>query len=198
MNDTDNASSQTKREEQQRLFDKLIMPHYGFIRKLCERYTLSKENVDENFNDVLLNFYIYITTYDDKRDLKNWIHVVTKRYVFSADAKRMKRDNASLLFPEFPCEDEMLNQDESFVVFETECFDGALTDGIMDALKKMPDINKRAFLLQLAGYSLKEITQILSKSGELESNNINTVKTRIFTARKYLRERVDREGNAIL
>lgn len=173
------------------------MPHYGYIRKLCKRYTMSKDNVEENFNDVLLNFYMYIHTYDDKRDLKNWIHVVTKRFVFNTDVKRAQRDNAALLLPDLSSKDDVSDTNEDLSVFEMESLDGAMTDGIMDALKNMPELNKKAFMLQMAGYSLKEITQILNNSGELDSNNINTVKTRIFTARKYLRERVDREGNAI-
>ena len=180
------ANSQKKRE----LFDKYVMPNYDFIKKLCVRYTSSKQDVDENFNEVLLNLYMYIDTYDEGRDLKNWLHIVTKRYVFDVNKKRMKYGNSlqdieTVYGSGADCDDR-----------PCECLDG-YRDGLHVALDMMPKIHRKAFEMQMSGYSLKEIAKILNESGELESRNINTVKTRVFNARKFLREHIDREGNLI-
>lgn len=78
----------------------------------------------------------------------------------------------------------------------SDCDDG-YNDGISVALELMPKIHRKAFEMQMSGYSLKEIAKILNESGELASNNINTVKTRVFNARKFLRKHLDREGNLI-
>lgn len=181
-------------DKKKELFDKYVMPNYDFVRKLCERYTASRQDVDENFNDVLLNLYIYIETYDESRDLKTWLHVVTKRHVFSVNKRRMQYGNSlqdieSVYGNGKDCEDNPC---------EMECCDGGYHDGLSVALDLMPQIHRKAFEMQMSGYSLKEIAKILNESGELESNNINTVKTRVFNARKFLRKHIDREGNLII
>lgn len=182
-------NSDKKRE----LFDKYVMPNYDFVKKLCERYTASSQDVDENFNDVLLNLYMYIETYDDSRDLKNWLHIVTKRYVFSVNKRRLKHCN-------FLQDIEAVRgngSDCEYKPCEMSYCDSGYNDGLSIALELMPQIHRKAFEMQMSGYSLKEIAKILNESGELESKNINTVKTRVFNARKFLREHVDREGNLI-
>lgn len=176
------------------LFNKYIKPYYDFIRRLCERYTASKQDVDENFNDVLLNFYLYIETYDESRDLRTWLHVVTKRHVFSLDEKRRMRDN-SIQGAEYDvykapsCEIDQYG--------ESDDYEKIYSDGIVKTLRAMPKIYRQAFLMQHHGMSLKEIARVLKESGELKSGNINTVKTRIHVARKIFKENIDREGNLI-
>ena len=181
-------NSDKKRE----LFDKYVMPNYDFVRKLCERYTASRHDVDENFNGVLLNLYLYIETYDENRDLKNWLHIVTKRYVLGINRKRVKDTGFVLDIENVPY--EALGYEEMTCSYGKRQY----RDGLLMALDLMPKIYRKAFEMQMSGYSLKEIAKILNESGELESNNINTVKTRVFNARKFLRKHVDREGNLII
>lgn len=176
------------------LFEKYVMPNYEFVRKLCERYTASRQDVDENFNDVLLNLYTYIETYDDSRDLKTWLHIVTKRHVFGINKKRQSHCNS---FQELDSISENTDESNGNCNYEIGDCEGEFNDGISIALELMPQIHRKAFELQLSGYSLKEIAKILNESGELESNNINTVKTRVFNARKFLRNHLDCEGNFI-
>lgn len=199
MNDTDNSVHETKTDgnKKQRLFDKYIMPNYDFIKGLCARYTAFKDDIEENFNDVLLNFFNYIETYDNNRDLKTWIRVVTKRFIYAVNNKRLVRKNSCVLFPDPIGDISTSDTDLLGISFDEENIESAMNDGIVHALKNMPPIHKKAFMMQLSGYSLKEIASTLNRDGELDSNNINTVKTRIFAARKYLCERVDREGNPV-
>lgn len=187
--DNPRPNSDKKRE----LFDKYVMPNYNLVKKLCERYTASQQDVDQLFNDVLLNMYMYIETYDESRDLKTWLHIVTKRYVFNANKRSLRRSN-SFQDLESVYGNGAEGDDKPY---EMECFDGDYQDGLSLALGLMPKIHRKAFEMQMSGYSLKEIATILHESGELESKNINTVKTRVFSARKFLRKHVDREGNLI-
>lgn len=190
----DDDARRPKLDKNRELFDKYIMPNYDFIMKLCERYTEFKQDVDENFNDVLLNLFVYINTYDSNRDLRTWIHIVTKRHVFGINKQRQKYGNS------FQCIDSI----EGFTVelddadFENDSsVNGEYSDEVSTVLELMPKIHRKAFEMQLAGYSLKEIAKILNESGELDSNNINTVKTRIFNARKFVKRHIDKDGNII-
>ena len=55
-------------------------------------------------------------------------------------------------------------------------------------------IHRDAWILQQAGYSLKEIAEIENKKGTLKSRNIETVKSRLFFARQFLRKNLTRDG----
>ncbi len=187
-----NSSSDVRRKGE--LFNKYIKPYYDFIRRLCERYTASKHDVDENFNDVLLNLYIYIETYDESRDLRMWIHIVTKRHVFALDEKRRMHDN-SIRGTE--CDIDRMPSCEIDNYDESEDYEKIYGDGIVRTLRSMPQIYRQAFMMQHHGMSLKEIAKALKESGDLKSGNINTVKTRIHVARKIFKESIDTEGNLL-
>lgn len=195
MNKTDglgNSSSDVGRKGE--LFKKYIEPNYGFIRRLCERYTASKHDVDENYNDVLLNFYLYIESYDESKNLLTWLHIVTKRYVFACDLRRRRNDNSIQGVDYNPDRSLSCEMEQGF---ESDNFEEMYSDGIVQTLRTMPKIYRQAFLMQHNGMSLKEIARVLKESGDLKSGNINTVKTRIHVARKIFKENIDREGNLI-
>ncbi|MCR4849103.1 MAG: sigma-70 family RNA polymerase sigma factor [Bacteroidales bacterium] len=187
-----NSSSDVRRKGE--LFNKYIKPYYDFIRRLCERYTASKHDVDENFNDVLLNLYIYIETYDESRDLRTWIHIVTKRHVFALDEKRRRHDNS---IQGTECDIDRVPSCEIDNYDESEDYEKIYGDGIVRTLRSMPQIYRQAFMMQHHGMSLKEIAKALKESGDLKSGNINTVKTRIHVARKIFKESIDTEGNLL-
>lgn len=68
------------------------------------------------------------------------------------------------------------------------------SDEILAVLDEMKPIYRDALLLQQAGYSLIEITDIEFEKGTLSSRNIDTVKSRLFLARQYMKERITRDG----
>ena len=70
-------------------------------------------------------------------------------------------------------------------------------DDILDVLDSMKSIHRDAILLQEAGYSLKEIADIEFKKGTLKSHNIETVKSRLFLARQFLKKNLTRNGERI-
>ena len=48
---------------------------------LCIRYSYSPDNIQDNYNEVLVNFFKYIETYDPEKPIQTWLHIVTKRFV---------------------------------------------------------------------------------------------------------------------
>ena len=53
--------------------------------KLCIKYTANPEDIDDNYVEVLTNFFKYIETYDPTKSIQTWLHIVTKRYIIDAD-----------------------------------------------------------------------------------------------------------------
>ena len=69
-------------------------------------------------------------------------------------------------------------------------------DDILEALDQLAPIHKEALLLQQAGYKLEEIVEISFQNGNLKSKNMDTIKSRIFLAKKQMRTLITRDGDA--
>lgn len=168
------------------------------IYKLCMRYTFNPNDIQDNYVEVLTNMYKYIESYDFKRSIHTWLHIVTKRCVFDMDQRRKRQQ-------------DMLNDDndvDSFSVSNDfieigEVSAGAMSidnyrelysDDVLYALDQLKPQYKRALLLQQAGYKLKEIAEIEYRNGALDSRNIETVKSRLFLARQQLQQLLTRDG----
>ncbi len=177
------------------LFDKYIRPYFNMIYKLCIKYSDSSEDVEENYSIVLTTLFRGIETYDPCREIKTWIHIVTKRQVFEINRKRAKDDNRDRDHDIHIICDDLLDDDApSANCMCLENYRELYNDDILAALDSMKPMYKEALLLQMAGYSLQEIADIEFEKGNLTSRNIDTVKSRLFLARQYMREKITRDG----
>lgn len=177
------------------LFEKYVTPYLNMIYKLCMNYTYESANVQENYTEVLTNFYRRIETYDESRSIRTWLHIVTKRHIAELERRRKRHDNKSYdidieEYSEFISDKEM----PSANVMGVDNYRELYNDDILAVLDEMKPIHREAFLLQEAGYSLKEIAEIEFKKGNLKSRNIETVKSRLFLARQFLKKNLTRDG----
>ena len=69
-------------------------------------------------------------------------------------------------------------------------------DDILEALDQLTPIHKEALLLQQAGYKMEEIVEISFQNGNLKTKNMDTIKSRIFLAKKQMRSLLTRDGHA--
>lgn len=183
------------------LFQQYVAPFFNMIYKLCIKYSYNSRNVEENYTEVLVNFYRRIETYDPNRPIRTWLHICTKRQVFALERKRQAKslpicnDNGIEGFGGEP----MYDDDEvSGNVMGVENYRELYNDDILAVLDELKPIHRDALILQEAGYSLKEIVEIEYHKGTLKSRNIETVKSRLFLARQYLKKHLTRDGDRIL
>lgn len=181
-----------------KLFNQYVAPYYNMIYKLCIKYSYKSQNVQENYIEVLINFFRRIETYDTSRPIRTWLHICTKRHIYSLERKRAAEDNADYDHDIEYLEDEILDDDEAIGnVMGIDNYRELYNDDILSVLDEMKPIHRDAFLLQEAGYSLKEIVEIEYKKGTLKSKNIETVKSRLFLARQYLKKNLTRDGKRV-
>lgn len=193
------------------LFAKYVTPYYNMIYKLVMNYTYNPCNIEENYNEVLINFFRRIDTYNPERSIHTWLHIVTKRMVMELERRRRRHDNKnydkSIEAYEDCGDDEIMrpgvlcavssNEHISSNCMGLENYRQFYNDDILDALDEMKPIHRDAILLQEAGYSLKEIAEIEYEKGTLKSRNIETVKSRLFLGRQYLKRKLTRNGERI-
>lgn len=177
------------------LFNKYIRPYYNMIYKLCIKYTDRSHDVEENYSTVLATLFRGIETYDPNREIKTWIHIVTKRQVFEINRKRAKEDKIDRDHQIHEVGDEIISEDDvSFSAMDMTNYREYYNDDILAVLDSMKPMYRDALLLQQAGYSLQEIVDIEYEKGSLSSKNIDTVKSRLFLARQYMKDKITRDG----
>ena len=185
-------------DRRKKLFDIYVKPYYKMIYKLCMNYTNSRYDVEENYNEVLTNLYKYIETYNPERPIRTWLHIVTKRCVFDIDKKRKSNldmwsddENVENYLPS----DQLAEEDRVCSKAVTiDNYRSLYSDEMLNALDQLKPQYRRPLILQQAGYKLKEIAAIEHQNGNLESSNIETIKSRLFLARQTLQTLITRDG----
>lgn len=178
------------------LFNQYIVPHKDLIYWCCIQYSDSSENVEENYTLSLTNLYRGIETYDPTRPIVPWIHCVVKRFVFNINKDRyterqLQEANRDV---NICCDDIYDNDSVKWNMMNLDNYRELYSDEILSALDEMKPTHRDALLLQQAGYSLIEIANIEYEKGTLSSRNIDTVKSRLFLARQYMKKKITRDG----
>lgn len=194
----DYLTNETSIDKRTKLFHKYVYPYKNLIYHICIKHTASYENISDNYNEVLVNFFKYVDTYDTSKPIKTWIYAVTVRLVYDLESKR-KRFQRTGDVGEIPIEqvvsDEVLSDDGiSANAMTLENYRELYSDEVLFALDQLKPMYREPFLLQVAGYRLDEITEILHQNGSMKNANIETTKSRIFLAKKQLRELLTRDG----
>lgn len=185
-------------ERRTALFNKYIMPFLNMIYKLCKNYSNAPQNVDENYSDVLVNFYRRIETYDTSRPIHAWIHTCVKRQVWASEKRRAAHYNKDYDNDIEDYAEELIDDEHiSSSVLGIDNWREYYSPDIVSVLDEMNHVHRDALILQEAGYSLKEIAEIEYKKGSLKQPNIETIKSRLRVARFYLKDNITRNGQRI-
>lgn len=181
-------------ERRTNLFNQFVVPHVNLIYKLCIRYSYSSHDVDDNYNEVLINFYKYIETYDTSRSIQTWLHIVTKRFVADMNNRNSQFKTTDDLDVDEMADTFTEDSELSCNYMGEDNYHELYNDDILKALSKLKPIYREALLLQQAGYKLMEIMDISYKNGNLKTKNIETVKSRLFLAKQQMRKLINRDG----
>lgn len=176
------------------LFERYVKPYQPMIFKLCAQYSFRRDDVQDNYVEVLTNLYRYIETYDTSRPVITWLHIVTKRCVFGLDKRRKMADDLRDAGGDpymFPDTDSV---SDNYRAVTSDNYQEYYSDDILSALEQLKPQYRRAFLLQQEGYKLREIAEIEYMNGSLSSKNIDTIKSRVFLARQQLQQLLTRDG----
>lgn len=155
-------------------FEQLYLAYHRRPSRFLMRFAESYEAAEEIINDTLYIVWEKASDFRGQSQVSTWIIGIAYRRALKAfrhlDVRRRAEADAM--------EIEAIQTDQEFVAN----FDGARADWLEQGLRELP--LEQRMCLQLAyflGHSCEEIAQIASCP-------VNTVKTRMFHARKRLRE----------
>lgn len=180
------------------LFNRHIKPFINMIYKLCKEYSWSPDNVEENYSEVMINFYRRIETYDDTRPIRAWIHTCVKHQVWACEKQRQAHNNKDYDNDIEDYEEELLADDHvSSNILGVDNWRQLYNSDIVEVLEELKPRHRDALILQESGYSLKEIAEIEFAKGSMKSPNIETIKSRLRLARQHLKENITKDGQRI-
>lgn len=175
------------------LFMKYVYPHKGMIFDIAIKYTKQKKFIEDNFSDVLTTLFRYIESYSPNKCIKSWIYISSVRLILDAN----ERNDRILFSDNIPIDSIGDSSDSRGVSCNSLGMDNYTehyNDDILEALDNLPPIHKEVLLLQQAGYKISEIVEISFQNGTLKSKSSETIKSRLFLAKKKMRLLLTREG----
>ena len=141
--------------------------------RLCYKYTNNVEDSEDILVKAFLKVFQNIKKFEsrEKGSLKKWI-----KTIMINESLMFLRTKKQLFFEQI--DDKIENNDENI---ETELY----SQDILNIVKQMPNGYRTVFnLYSIEGYSHKEISELLSI-------NINTSKSQLHKAKKYLQKKIN-------
>lgn len=182
-------------KEKTELFNKHIVPHLNLIYNICIKFSFDSRAVDDNYTDILANFFRYIRSYNPEKSVKTWIYAIAVRHIMDLNRK-LKMAASDNVDVATIASVELADDEPGEAFMSVDNYRDYYNDDVLAALDSLNPLFRQALLLQMAGYSVSEITDIEYEAGNLKYRNIETIKSRIHLAKKLMRNMITRDGNA--
>ena len=153
----------------------LSLRHYAY------QLTRNVEDTNDLVQDTLLKAFTYQDKFTDGTNLKGWLYTIMKN-TFINNYRRMVKRNT---FIDQTDNDFYLDSESLSVKNQGEI--KFILNDIEEAIEKLPMSLKKPFTMNFSGFKYHEIAEILHIP-------IGTVKTRIFVAKRQLREQLNNYG----
>jgi RNA polymerase sigma-70 factor (ECF subfamily) len=169
-------------------YEELVRRHQGRVFAVAGGILRNKEDVEDIAQQVFLKAYFSLKRFDQRAAFSTWLYKITVNECWDLLRKRKVRP----LLYEAELSEEQTSQYQS---------SSEVRDGVPDASQRLEsreqvellldclDERDRMMLLlkEVEGFSVEEIAEMLEING-------NTVKVRLFRARRRIVERVKRGG----
>jgi len=161
--------------EKQERFDSFMKEHVGIIQKLCRGYSNTKEDFEDNMQEVSLQLWKSIDRFEGKSKSSTWVYRLTLNVCLYNLSKRKKRIDRAV--------DESVikktsDQQESLTVSDERI------DMLYDSIATLNPIDRAIIMLYLEKKKHAEI-------GEIVGLNLVNVGVKVNRIKKKLKTIVD-------
>ena len=153
-------------EPKEKTFGQLIREHKSTIYTVCYMFSKDKDEVDDLFQEVLVNLWRGYESFEGRSDVRTWIYRVALNTCISLDRKRRRRPRMELSM--------------NINLFEDRDTDTQQVDILHRRISRLRPFDRAIVLLWLEDLSYEEIGQIVGIS---EKN----VSVRLFRIKEQLK-----------
>jgi RNA polymerase sigma-70 factor (ECF subfamily) len=162
-------------------FKQVVTKEAQSMRQYAYQLTRNTEDTNDLIQDTMLKALKYKDKFTDGTNLKGWLYTIMKN-TFINNYRRMVKRNTFI--------DQTDNDyyiDSMTYVDKNRGEEKFMMNDIQNAIEKLPMSLKKPFTMNYSGFKYHEIAEILHIP-------IGTVKTRIFVARRQLRDTLNVYG----
>lgn len=160
--------------QEDKKFEELFLPFVESLFSFSYHLTRQEEDAQDLVQETLLKAFKSINTFQREANPKAWLFSILKNSYINAYRKK-KRQAVEVAFEE-------KKEKSDITDLRKEIFDPLFDDEVTRAIYQLSDTYRLILLLSdLEGFSYEEIAEILKLP-------IGTVRSRLFRARKMLRE----------
>lgn len=147
-------------------FVKIISDHQGIIYKVCRMYGDSPEEVDDLFQDIVLNLWRSIASFDDGSKVSTWMYRVALNTAITGLRKhKRRRDLEAPMPPDQIASTAPIYNDEAQQLYQ--------------AIRQLSKIERALITLYLDDYSYREMADILGISENNVGVRLNRIKRKL-------------------
>jgi RNA polymerase sigma-70 factor (ECF subfamily) len=152
-------------ELQKQRFIQIINSHQGIVKSLCKAYYVSYEDQKDAYQDIILQLWKSFDTFRGASALSTWIYRVSLNTLLTKVRNGRNKIITETLLVTEEIEQSAMADDNN-----------ELLNIVLQSLK---EVDKAIVILNLEGYTNKEISQMLELSATNVSTRLNRVKTEL-------------------
>lgn len=152
------------------LFNKYIYPELDFIGRLCQKYCMDKAVFPDLYNELLMNLFLYVHTYDTTKRIRPWLYVIVRREMCRLQRKSVCTpvDFVDLEQAPYSCIPAGNNEHQN--------------ENVHMAINMLDPVHRDIVMLRLEGYKIKEIAAMMYARGHISADSRHIIKARLKEA----------------
>lgn len=157
-------------EQSERLFTDIVHRYKSTIYTICYMFSKDADEVNDLFQDVLINIWQGMKSFEERSDMRTWIYRVSLNTCISIERKKKRRKTIPLTM--------------DIDLFETESTDSRQTGILHKRITRLQLLDRAIILLWLENLSYDEIAATLGIS-------VKNVSVRLVRIREQLKNMND-------
>ena len=164
----------------ERQFAQTVAEQKSTIYTVCYMFSQDADEVNDLFQEVLVNLWKGFESFEHRSDIKTWIYRVALNTCISIDRKKKRRQSALGLWPLATSGTQEVRLTMDINLFEDRDEDTRQVDMLHKRISKLQPFDRAIVLLWLENLSYEEIGQIVGITAK-------NVSVRLFRIREQLK-----------
>lgn len=163
-------------------FEGLVQEHLNALHRTALRMTRNEHDAEDLVQEAVLKAFRHFDQFEKGTNFKAWLFKIMMNTYINSYRKKVKEPPMTDFASVEPVYEEIVKESTQFSLDQIEILREKLSDEVSEALDRLPSEYRLVFLLAaIEDFTYQEISELVGAP-------IGTVMSRLFRARKMLRE----------
>jgi RNA polymerase sigma-70 factor (ECF subfamily) len=163
-------------------FEGLVQEHLNALHRTALRITRNEHDAEDLVQEAVVKAFRHFDQFEKGTNFKAWLFKIMMNTYINSYRKKVKEPPMTDFASVEPVYEEIVKESTQFSLEQIETLRDKLSDEVSEALDRLPSEYRLVFLLAvIEDFTYQEISELLGTP-------IGTIMSRLFRARKMLRE----------